>query len=87
MPDYALTAPAIPSQAFPFEAVLAHGSEDMMARKQDIKPDDQLKTEDKRDRMPPEGPHARDELIDSEKTPGTGSLPDHSKGEADIGPD
>lgn len=38
-------------------------------------------------KMPPEGPHARDDLTDEEKTPGTGSLPDRRGGEADVGPD
>ena len=37
--------------------------------------------------MRPEGPHARADLTDTDKTPGTGSLPDPSKHEADIGPD
>jgi hypothetical protein len=37
--------------------------------------------------MPPAGPHAREDLIDNEKTPGTGSLPDPQGGEADVGSD
>jgi hypothetical protein len=37
-------------------------------------------------RMPPEGPHARPDLTDHEKTPGTGSLPDSDTKGIDIGP-
>jgi hypothetical protein len=37
-------------------------------------------------RMPPEGPHARPDLTDHEKTPGTGSLPDPDTKGIDIGP-
>lgn len=45
----------------------------------DHKPDDGSRN--------PAGPHAKPELSDDEKTPGTGSLPDRSVGdEADIGP-
>lgn len=36
--------------------------------------------------MPPEGPHARPDLTDHEKTPGTGSLPDPDTKGVDIGP-
>lgn len=36
---------------------------------------------------PPAGPHDKEELIDREKTPGTGSLPDPGQTEADVGPD
>ncbi|MCX5520396.1 hypothetical protein OSH10_18300 [Kaistia defluvii] len=36
--------------------------------------------------MPPEGPHARPDLTDKEKTPGTGSLPDPDTKGVDIGP-
>ena len=36
--------------------------------------------------MPPEGPHARPDLTDHEKTPGTGSLPDSNTKGVDIGP-
>jgi hypothetical protein len=36
--------------------------------------------------MPPEGPHARPDLTDHEKTPGTGSLPDPDTKGIDIGP-
>jgi len=36
--------------------------------------------------MPPEGPHARPDLTDNEKTPGTGSLPDPDTKGVDIGP-
>lgn len=35
--------------------------------------------------MPAAGPHARDQLTDHDKTPGTGSLPDKKQGEADVG--
>jgi len=35
----------------------------------------------------PEGPHARKDLTDTTKTPGTGSLPDDAAREADVGPD
>ena len=38
-------------------------------------------------KMPPAGPHAKEELIDREKTPGTGALPDEGEHEADVGPD
>lgn len=37
--------------------------------------------------LPPAGPHATPELTDKEKTPGTGSLPDDTDGEGDVGPD
>ena len=37
--------------------------------------------------LPPAGPHAREDLIDNEKTPGTGALPDKDGGEADVGSD
>ncbi|MCX5570188.1 hypothetical protein [Kaistia nematophila] len=36
--------------------------------------------------MPPEGPHARPDLTDHEKTPGTGSLPGPATEGVDIGP-
>ena len=45
------------------------------------------KKQDVSGKIPPEGPHAKDHLTDEEKTPGTGSLPDRRKGEADVGPD
>ncbi|MDQ0457250.1 hypothetical protein [Rhizobium paknamense] len=32
-----------------------------------------------REDMPPAGPHARPELTDKEKTPGTGALPEDSQ--------
>ncbi|MCB5201134.1 hypothetical protein LH464_01415 [Neorhizobium sp. T786] len=35
----------------------------------------------------PAGPHAKEHLTDREKTPGSGSLPDDSGREADVGPD
>ncbi|WP_137136760.1 hypothetical protein [Rhizobium sp. FKY42] len=34
---------------------------------------------------PPAGPHARDELTDEEKTPGTGALPDKEADDVDAG--
>lgn len=37
--------------------------------------------------IPPAGPHAREDLTDHEKTPGTGSLPSSGKDESDVGPD
>ncbi len=37
------------------------------------------------DRMHPAGPHARPELTDDEATPGTGALPDATKGR-DVDP-
>jgi hypothetical protein len=40
--------------------------------------------------LPPEGPHAKKELIDNSKTPGAGALPEDKKqdiAEADVGPD
>jgi hypothetical protein len=42
---------------------------------------------EKKDQMPAAGPHAKPELTDFEKTPGTGSLPDKTTHEGDIGPD
>ena len=42
---------------------------------------------DRSDRTPAAGPHAKPELTDYEKTPGTGSLPDKTTNEGDIGPD
>ncbi|NMA98154.1 MAG: hypothetical protein GX970_08595 [Phyllobacteriaceae bacterium] len=35
----------------------------------------------------PAGPHARPDLTDKNKTPGTGSLPEDRAGESDVGPD
>ncbi|WAJ29225.1 hypothetical protein [Antarcticirhabdus aurantiaca] len=35
-------------------------------------------------KSPPAGPHARPDLTDPDKTPGTGSLPDADKDEADA---
>jgi hypothetical protein len=47
--------------------------------------DDQAK--DKTPPTPnPAGPHAREDLTDYEKTPGTGSLPGGPGHESDIGP-
>lgn len=55
----------------------------------DLKKEDQEKPERgiQRDRVPAEGPHAREDLIDREKTPGTGSLPGPNGEESDVGPD
>ena len=39
------------------------------------------------EKLPPAGPHAEPELTDNEKTPGTGSLPDDTDAESDVGPD
>ncbi len=39
------------------------------------------------DNQHPAGPHARPELTDNEKTPGTGSLADDTDAEGDVGPD
>jgi hypothetical protein len=36
---------------------------------------------------PAAGPHAKEHLIDREKTPGTGSLPEPESKDADAGPD
>ncbi len=33
------------------------------------------------------GPHAKEALVDNEKTPGTGALPGKTQPEADVGPD
>lgn len=38
-------------------------------------------------RIPAAGPHAKPDLTDYEKTPGTGSLPDKTSHEGDVGPD
>jgi len=38
-------------------------------------------------KTPAAGPHARDDLTDKEKTPGTGALPDETAKEADVGSD
>lgn len=38
-------------------------------------------------KMPAAGPHARAQLTDHDKTPGTGALPDKKQGEADVGSD
>lgn len=39
------------------------------------------------EKMPPAGPHAKEHLIDRDKTPGTGALPEKGEPEADVGPD
>jgi hypothetical protein len=36
---------------------------------------------------PAAGPHAREDLTDKEKTPGTGALPDGNGEDADVGSD
>ena len=38
-------------------------------------------------KTPPAGPHAREELTDHEKTPGTCALPEKGQKEVDVGPD
>lgn len=38
---------------------------------------------DKKKQAPPAGPHAKPELTDKDKTPGTGSLPDPSDKDQD----
>lgn len=43
--------------------------------------------ENKPEKMPPAGPHAKESLTDREKTPGTGALPEKNQPEADVGPD
>ncbi len=51
---------------------------------------DAIEENGKRDaagKRPAAGPHAQEQLTDHEKTPGTGSLPDESNKEADVGPD
>lgn len=52
----------------------------------DQKTDDHDGAKRQPEKLPPAGPHAKPELTDHEKTPGTGSLPDDKNGEADIGP-
>lgn len=54
---------------------------------EDTKKPAQHKPAQERDRSaPPEGPHARDDLQDDEKTPGTGALPERDR-QVDVGPD
>lgn len=38
-------------------------------------------------KTPPAGPHDKEHLIDREKTPGTGSLPEPDAQETDAGPE
>ena len=39
-------------------------------------------------KTPPAGPHAKEELTDREKTPGTGALPEkNQQPDVDVGPD
>ncbi|WP_156951574.1 hypothetical protein [Ciceribacter selenitireducens] len=47
----------------------------------------ELKRERREEHMPAAGPHARKELTDPMKTPGTGSLPKPGAAKADVGPD
>ncbi|MBV2184472.1 MAG: hypothetical protein KUL88_08030 [Rhizobium sp.] len=47
----------------------------------------ELKRERREEAMPAAGPHARKELTDPMKTPGTGSLPEPGAVKADVGPD
>lgn len=49
--------------------------------------DDSAKKKDGAKNRIPAGPHARPDLTDREKTPGTGSLPDDKDGDSDVGPD
>lgn len=58
-----------------------------MGRKKPDQPPKQSDTRGKRpsNKMHPAGPHARPELTDHEATPGTGALPDISKG-GDVDP-
>ena len=48
---------------------------------------DQESPKKKPEKTPPAGPHAKESLIDREKTPGTGALPEKGQPEADVGPD
>lgn len=50
-------------------------------------PGTSLPKQEKARPSPPEGPHAREDLTDREKTPGTGSLPDKGDAQSDVGPD
>ena len=56
----------------------------MVEQKKNEEPDSSL---NKSGQQKPEGPHAREDLTDYEKTPGTGSLPGKLEDESDIGPD
>lgn len=47
----------------------------------------ELNRERREEKMPVAGPHARKELTDPMKTPGTGSLPEPGAAKADVGPD
>jgi hypothetical protein len=57
--------------------------ESNMDKQRKPKPEDRAET--KPDNQHPAGPHARPDLTDYEKTPGTGSLPDDTDAEADVG--
>ncbi|MFD2237775.1 hypothetical protein [Aureimonas populi] len=49
------------------------------------RPNDDTKPEDERpDKTPPAGPHAKPDLTDNEKTPGAGSLPDPADDDQDA---
>ena len=48
--------------------------------------DEQNRSTSKPEQSQPEGPHAREDLMDYDKTPGTGSLPGKPGEESDIGP-
>lgn len=50
-----------------------------MAKEPKSKPHDS-----QNDEMPPAGPHAKPELIDEEKTPGSGVFPDEGDKETDA---
>ena len=55
---------------------------------EDKKPKPSNNPQERKDNpMPPAGPHAREDLTDYSKTPGTGSLPDKPSGgsETDVG--
>lgn len=58
-----------------------------MDKSRDKDGDAKRRSGSERERMPPAGPHAKPELTDHEKTPGTGSLPDDAGTEGDVGPD
>ncbi|PSC06895.1 hypothetical protein SLNSH_00465 [Alsobacter soli] len=67
------------------------GAEQFPAQRQADRPEgarDPARESREDDRVPPAGPHARPDLTDREKTPGTGALPNGDQnGEADPGSD
>jgi hypothetical protein len=63
------------------------GSKDDKQRSGDGGGEEKPREENTPDKTPPAGPHAREDLVDRQKTPGTGSLPDPEGGDADVGPD